>query len=56
MKYIILTLYTKLSHSKIEFVFNCATVLRGEKLHPSNAAVLKLLALLANSASKVPCQ
>jgi len=35
----------------------CAmSVLRGGKLHPSNAAVLKLLVLLANSASKVPCQ
>lgn len=32
------------------------SVLRGGKLHPLNAAVLKLLALLANSASKVPCQ
>lgn len=32
------------------------SVLRGGKLHPSNAAVLKLLAVWANSASKVPCQ
>lgn len=61
-------MHTKVSHSKIEFLLNIRLkyryryrstqlpVLRGGKLHPSNAAVLKLLALLAYSASKVPCQ
>jgi len=51
------------SHNKIYFLpihdknmFCTMSVLRRGKLHPSNAAVLKLLVLLANSASKVLCQ